>query len=142
MMKRWISIFVSLLLLVSHMSLTIGTHFCGGQPVMSKIVFGDTYLGCGMKNQEAECDKTGSSNDPEPGLNKTPCCQNHYKTIVSDDFVREASQLKANLVFALTFLYANPDFEISRKSTERHYNHYSFPPLNRDVQLFFKVFLI
>lgn len=142
MLHRCISVFVSFLLLASHMNLTIGTHFCGGQPIMSKIIFGNTHLGCGMSTQEAGYNSTCNSIPPEMGLNNIPCCKNHYKTMVSDGFLREAGTHKANLVLSLPILSANTDFCFHGKSGEQQFSSYSFPPFCRDVQLLFQVFLI
>jgi hypothetical protein len=61
------------------MYLTIGTHFCGGEAVERKILFGETHLGCNMPNMEEPCNILQRLIMMDV-LTKVPCCQNKYQT--------------------------------------------------------------
>ena len=50
-MKKFFSIILAVVLLASHMSLTIGTHMCRGEAIETRIIYGGSHLlGCGMED--------------------------------------------------------------------------------------------
>lgn len=142
-MKQFIPIILSFILLASQINLTKGTHFCGGEAVETKIMLGETHLGCGMMDMEEPCDDSGHTNNNQAGFNIIPCCQNEFQTIQgTDDFVKDAAQIVFNVGFSVTFIYTMLNFDLFPGSTNNFYTDYIFPPVEKDVQLLFQTFLI
>lgn len=141
-MKQGFSILLSFILLASHMYLTIGTHFCGGEAVETKIMLGETHLGRGMMDIEESCDDSNPAKN-ETNFNKTPCCANEYQNIHStSEFVKDTSQIVFNVEFAVAFIYNTLNLDLFSKSTHQVYSKYISPPLEEDIQILFQTFLI
>lgn len=142
-MKQVFSILLSFILLTSQVYLTIGTHFCGGVAVESKIILGETHLGCGMEDMEVPCDKSEKTNKNGAGYDKTPCCENEFQTIqTTDDFVKDAVQVDLNVDFAVAFIYNALNLDLFSKSSQQFYTEYISPPLEKDIPVLFQAFLI
>ncbi|MEY1638646.1 HYC_CC_PP family protein [Tenuifilum osseticum] len=142
-MKQIFSILLSFILLASHINLTMGTHFCGGEAVETKIILGEKHLGCGMMGMEQPCDGSEHSNNNQVRFNNVPCCQNEFQTIQGTaDFVKEAAQTVFNVDFTVAFIYTTLNLDLFPKSTHRVYTEYISPPLEKDIQVLFQTFLI
>jgi hypothetical protein len=142
-MKQTFSIILSFMLLASHMYLTIGTHFCGGEAIETKIILGETQLGCDMMDREEPCDDVANSNKSNTDLDETPCCENEYQTIQStNEFVKDAAQIAFNVDFAVAFIYTTLNLDFFPESTHQVYTEYISPPLEKDIQVLFQTFLI
>lgn len=143
LMKQFFSILLSFILLASDINLTLGTHFCGGEAVETKIIWGETHLGCGMMDMEETCDNSEHSNHNQLIFNNIPCCQNEFQTIQgTDDFVKETAQTAFNVDFALAFIYTTLNVDLFPKSTHQVYTEYIPPPFEKDILLLFQTFLI
>ncbi len=141
-MKQIFSILLPFILLASHMYLTMGTHFCGGEIVETKIMLGETHLGCGMMDMEEPCDDSNPTNKGT-NFNKTPCCANEYQTLQpTNEFVKDAAQIVFNVDFAVAFIYTTLNLDLFPKSTTKFYTEYISPPLEKDIQVLFQTFLI
>lgn len=123
--------------------MTLGTHFCGGKDIETKILLGETHLGCGMLDMEEACNNSKQSNQNRVSFNKVPCCQNEFQTIqVTTNFVKEAAQTVFNVDFALAFVYTTLHLDLFPKSSNPIYTEYISPPLEKDIQVLFQTFLI
>jgi len=150
MMKKVFSIILSFLLVASHMSLAIGTHFCGGEAVETKIIWGDTHLGCGMPDRTETCDTHGESCEVSHGplaqnihFEKVPCCKNEYHTVqITDEFVKDVAPQFLHVNFAVASIFTIQDLELYPKSTPQFYTEYNPPPLEKDLSILFQTFLI
>lgn len=143
MMKQIFSILLSFILLASHMNLTMGTHFCGGEAVETKVLLGETHLGCEMMDLVEPCDGSEHSNQNQVRFNNVPCCQNEFQTIQGTaDFVKEATQTFFNVDFAVAFLYTSLNLDLFPKSSHQVYTEYISPPLEKDISVLFQTFLI
>jgi hypothetical protein len=121
----------------------MGTHFCGGEAVETKIMLGETHLGCGMMDMEELCDDSEHTNNNQAGFNNIPCCQNKFQIVQgTDDFVKDASQIVFNVEFSVAFIYAMFNFDLFPGSTNNLYTDYISPPVEKDVQVLFQTFLI
>lgn len=141
-MKQIFSISLSFILLASHMFLAMGTHFCGGEVVETKIILGETHLGCGMMDMGEPCDNS-NHNKNETNFDKTPCCENEYQTVLStNEFVKDTVQIAFNIEFAVTFIYTTLNLDLFPKPTPQFYTKYISPPLEKDIQVLFQTFLI
>lgn len=143
MMKKGFSILLSFILLASHMYLTIGTHFCGGEVVETKIILGETHLGCGMLDMEKPCDDSENSNKNLVSFDKVPCCKNEFQTVqTTDEFVKDVAPQSFHVDFAIAIIYTTLDLDLFPKSTNQFYTEYIPPPLGKDIQVLFQTFLI
>jgi len=142
-MKKSLSIFLSFILVISHMSIIIGTHFCSGEAVESRIILGETHLGCGMMDMEESCDDSGKSDKNGVSFDKLPCCKNEYQNVQStNEFVKDAVQITLNVDFAVAFIYTSLNLDLFTKSTYQFSTEYISPPLVKDNQVLFQTFLI
>ncbi|MFO7670080.1 MAG: hypothetical protein R6W31_10515 [Bacteroidales bacterium] len=142
-MKKSFSILLSFILLAGHMSLAIGTHFCGGEVVETKIILGETHLGCGMMDMEEPCDGDEKSNTNEVRYDEVPCCENEFQTFQStNEFVKDAAQTTFNVEFAVAFIYTTLNLDLFPKSTHQFYTEYLPPPIEKDISVLFQTFLI
>lgn len=140
MMNRMVSILLSAFLLVSHINLTIGTHYCRGHAIETKILFGETHMSCGMADMDEYCDAHGAG---DLSNISSSCCENHYQALPeSDDFLKDAPQINVpvGLIAALVDPILNG--ELFPKKALQSYTDYLPPPLEKDVQVLFQTFLI
>lgn len=143
MMKKGFSILLSFILLSSHMYLTIGTHFCSGEAVETKILFGETHLGCGMMDMEESFNIPLNNDNKKTHFNKVPCCENEYQTLQStNEFVKNAAHQYFNVEFSISFIFTNLNIDILPKSIHQFYTQHISPPLEKDIQVLFQTFLI
>jgi hypothetical protein len=142
-MKKVFAITLSFILLVSHMSFIVGTHYCGGKTVESKLMLGETHLGCGMSDGMLSCSVTDETNTHKVTIENVPCCENQYQTIqVTDEFVKDATSFTFSVDFALAFIYATANFGLYAGIAPQSFTDYSPPPLEQDLQVLFQTFLI
>ncbi len=141
-MKQIFSILFSFILLASHINLTMGTHLCGGETVESKIMFGETHLGCGMAEMEDPCDNSEYTNNDQVSFDKFPCCANEFQTIQStDEFIKDA-QTTINVDFAVEYIYSTLNLDLLTKTTNQFHTEYNSPSIEKDIQVLFQTFLI
>lgn len=121
------------------MGLSFATHYCDGQVLKSKVVFGGDELNCGMEAMDDGC----ASKPTNPSITKKGCCENQYLSLnLEDDFQPSVAQKVIDTNFIFTFVYTfiellNPDIE-----QEVAYRDYSPPLRNMDSQVMFQSFLI
>jgi hypothetical protein len=143
MMKKGFSILLSFILLASSVSLTIGTHYCGGKAVESMLMFGDDHLGCGMADMEESCGHSEKTNDKEVGFDNSPCCANEYFTVqVTDDFVKDTTPVNFRVNFVAAFISILLNQEILSKSTHKLFAGYYPPPPGKNLQVLLQTFLL
>ncbi len=138
-MKEWLHISISLLLLISHLGLTVGTHSCGGEIVSSEFVFTNIDLDCCADKMMA-CEEEKSHG--EDLFKDVPCCENHYTTIdVVDDFLKSSTQISHNVISS-AFVFTILNSKLFQKATTNFYTDYSPPLLKKEIQSLFQVFII
>jgi len=141
-MKKIIAILLSAVFLLSQLIFTIGSHYCGGEFIESKIITGNTQLGCGMENL-GSCDNNNSSNDNDLSISSPPCCENQYETIqLSDDILSDIVRINSDIDFTAVFINPSKIQVLLSKSAKLFYADYSPPPLEKDIQMLFRSFLI
>ncbi|MFO7880022.1 MAG: hypothetical protein R6V52_08300 [Bacteroidales bacterium] len=132
---------MAFMLLAGHMSFTIGTHFCGGETVESKVLFNETHLGCDMMEMEKACEIPENHNN-KTGIDKAPCCENEYHTFLStNEFVNDAAPSVNYPDFAMAFVYTTSTLDLNTKASPRFYAAYRSPPVEKDIQVLFQSFL-
>jgi hypothetical protein len=141
-MSKFFSILLSVLLIASHMYLSIGTHFCGGEAVNTKLVLGKTQLDCGMDAMDEGCQHPEDSGQTGDRLEKAPCCENEYQTLDStDDFIKEFNVATLNFDFTASFFYVLLTLDLQPELKPILYAAYSPPLFEKDIQVLFQTFL-
>ncbi|MGM0551068.1 MAG: HYC_CC_PP family protein [Bacteroidota bacterium] len=98
--------FLFFIFFASHMYLTMGTHFCGGEAIETKIIVGETHLGCGTPVMEALFDHCQNADTYRKNFDKFSCCHNEYQTVhTTNEFLKEAAQITFTVEFAVTCIY-------------------------------------
>ena len=142
-MKAVFSILLSFFILISGLPLTIGTHFCGGKATESKVILESAHIGCEMANvgKSYNCEQ---SNNKDNHFSETPCCKNEYQNLQNiNNFVKESiQQVPFDLDFATAFVYTSLNLDLFPKPTNLFNTKYSPPPLEKDIQELFQIFLI
>lgn len=142
-MKNGFSILFSMILLASQMSLSFGTHLCGGEAVKSKILIGETHLECSMIDMDQSCDIPVHNDNKNTLLDNDLCCDNEYHTVqFTDEFINDAAQSIYKIDFAAAFTYTTLNLDLFPKSTHQFYTEYISPPIEKDIQVLFQSFLI
>lgn len=142
-MKKGFSILFSIILLASHMNLTIGTHFCNGNAVKTKIMLGEMSLSCGIICMDDTCGNTEKPNARNVHIENVPCCENEFRTFrTTDDFVKDAAQISFIVDFTIMFFYNTMNLDLFPKASTQSYSEYKSPPHETDIQVLFQTFLI
>lgn len=142
-MVKFTSLLLSFLLLASHSYLTIGTHFCGGEQVETKIIFGKTHLGCNMPDREGSCNIPAKNDDNKVHFDQIPCCENEFQTVqTTNEFLKEGMQHYFNVDFAVAFIYNILKVDLSSRTNHQLFTAYSSPPIEKEVQILLQTFLI
>lgn len=124
------------------MSFIIGTHYCSGEAIETKLILGETHLGCGMREMKETCRISDHFNKINT-YEKTPCCQNEYQTIQSSyEFLNVAAPLAYNVNDAITHNYPHLNLDLFPMSIPQIYTEYISPPLEKDIHVLFQAFLI
>ncbi len=142
-MKKFLSIFLSILLLASSAGVTMATHYCGGQAMVSQLMLGLAGLDCGMNDMDKDTACKTEDGSSESHLKTENCCENQYLSIDSEDTVItklsfHSPDLKFFLALAFTYLglhYTGVDH------TTRYLN-YSPPLLAQDIPVLHQSFLL
>jgi hypothetical protein len=141
-MKKLFSIVLAFMLLASHMSLVIGTHYCGGRAIESKLVFGALDLSCSMAEMEQTCNDSEAPGTEMFCLENVPCCENEYQVVqFTDNFVKDVAMLFFNDYVAAIFFYTTPKLGKTVK-VEHLSTVFTPPPVKKNVQVLFQTFLI
>ncbi|MEQ9304969.1 MAG: hypothetical protein RJQ14_13755 [Marinoscillum sp.] len=136
-MKKVVSISLTLILLLGNIGITHGTHFCGGQAVLSEFMIGQELMDCGMDMMEMRHSNEASS------FSIPDCCANEY--ISADTGEALKPQLTGKKILPLqtvvlpVLLYA---VEFSR-STDPNLTLIPSPPLiDQDIPVLIQSFLL
>ncbi|HET8837476.1 MAG TPA: hypothetical protein VFM82_00605 [Flavobacteriaceae bacterium] len=139
-MRKKISILLTLLLLSNATGIGYGQHFCGGHLMKSMIAFGEAALDCGMEKIPAACDK---ENHAQASVHNDGCCQNQLHKVTTDDNLG-GSQFQFD--FDQHFIISKNTISnvFGFISTDLNPNTFNYlpPPLEKDIQVLYEVFLI
>lgn len=136
-MQRTIAFLLSLLILLSSSGITYAQHYCGGQPVSSKVILGEEALSCGMVEMTKDTCHT------ETTIEKHSCCDDQYLSIDTDSHYNKA-QFEfpfLNFDFMSTVCTLLPQ-EIITDTKKENVQVYRPPPLHKNLQILYETFLI
>lgn len=137
-MKKGISIFLTVLLLVSSSGVAYAQHFCGGMEMLSKITIAAKDLSCGMELVGTHCD------DTDRVLEDEHCCENHVTQIqIDDDFAKAGFDIIFENIYIVDYLsvFQLGQVAITSKKTTSLAD-YSPPPIVFDLSILYDNFLL
>ncbi len=142
MMNSVLSVILSFLLTAGHVNFVIGTHFCGGEAVETRIMLGNMHLGCGMPDVEGSSDDQEKPNTNELCFDKAPCCENEYRIVqFTDEFLKDAAPQAMNAEFAPAFIYKSLNPGVLQGANHQLYTENISPHPEKDTQALFQTFL-
>lgn len=148
MIKSTFTILLSIILLVSHLNITIGTHYCGGKVVESKFLFGDTHLGCIMSDMTMKSVSSDAltnlsqSHKTRAVIFNKPCCENVFQSIQSTDEYTKDAPREIISDYAWAIVYAVLKTDNLPKIYRQFYSYNIPPPLEKKLHILFSTFLI
>lgn len=83
-MKRYLPVFLSIILVISGLHLSVISHYCGGKRVQTEVSFDPHAASCGMENDQSEAKR-------ETALHAPDCCSNRAAIYATDDFYQFSS---------------------------------------------------
>ncbi|MCB0481641.1 MAG: hypothetical protein KDC83_09420 [Flavobacteriales bacterium] len=137
-MKRYTSIVLAIILLLSSTNVTFAVHVCHGQVMESAIAFGTSELDCGMSLTIEVCD---FESDQESSISRK-CCDNHQYSIDTDDNFQTV--LKAEFPDRTIEITEPAHFDVQIFELDPIFGHSGLPPpkVTPDFQIDFQSFLI
>lgn len=118
----------------------MATHYCQGQAVSNKLVFGHESLDCGMQKTDEVCEINLSETEH---LKSKPCCENQYQSLQLDENAKLQTienAVNPSFLVALTFSFVN--YLVFNDQAFVQYADYSPPVSKEDIQVLFQTFLI
>ena len=134
-----ISLTLAVLFLAANVGVTIGSHYCGGEKVESKIMLASHNLDCGMANMATDCKhhKQNSKNQ----FSK-PCCENEFDFFqVEQEYEQPNFTDQIDLNFLVAFIQTSIQL-VNIENKEQHFLNYSPPLIKKDLQVLHQSFLI
>ena len=129
------SFFMALLVLLSTVSFTVDSHYCGDVLVDSSM-FGHVET-CGMQVQQ-------KSTSSECNITKKDCCSDEQLIVDGQDTLKTSFDKleKEQQLFVATFIYTYVNLFTEEQTENDTFKDYSPPPLVRDIQVLDQTFLI
>lgn len=126
---------LALIVLLSTVSFTVDSHYCGGILVDSSL-FGHVET-CGMEVQQQS---TSSKCD----ISKKDCCNDEQVIVKGQDTLKISFDKleKDQQLFVATFIHTYINLFFESQADFNSYKDYSPPPLIRDIQVLDQTFLI
>ncbi|WCO01289.1 HYC_CC_PP family protein [Psychroserpens ponticola] len=126
---------MALLVLLSTVSFTIDSHYCGNTLVDSTI-FGSAET-CGMEVKEKPSTK-------ECDITKKDCCSDEQFIVDGQDNLKTSFDKleKEQQLFVAAFIYTYINLFTESETENDTFRDYSPPPLVRDIQVLDQTFLI
>ena len=136
MLRRIISSFLILIVLIGTVGVSYDSHFCGGRFIKSKISFIPTTLSCGMKIV-----KQNKSEQNRDSFSRVCCSNEHSSFELGDNFIEGQS---GQLLFVNNLEIPEGIFEefTELKGTRYEFLGYSPPPQRENKLTLHQTFLI
>ncbi|PWH85186.1 HYC_CC_PP family protein [Brumimicrobium oceani] len=142
MLKRILSIFLMLVILVLNSGLTYITHYCSGEAVESTISLSHSDLSCGMTSMEMD---SCENDEHKEVIGKKGCCENEYHSISAEIDYNKA-QVSANthieFKFAVAFAYSFVSNYLFLQEEKPTFETYRPPFIDQDISVLHQVFII
>ncbi|KAA3656998.1 MAG: hypothetical protein DWQ10_14225 [Calditrichaeota bacterium] len=139
-MKKITATFLSLVLLVGNMGLTLATHYCGGHPMESVIILDAEPVGCDMMEMEQDCENTR----PAPqAVQQDDCCENTYQSLqLNIENIPLPTQATDVKLSDLTVSYIPLNLQEINSNSNINYSFSHPPSPKQDIPILIQSFLI
>lgn len=126
---------MALLVLLSTVSFTVDSHYCGDTLVDSSL-FGHVKT-CGMEVQQ-------QSNSSECDISKKDCCSDEQVIVEGQDTLKTSFEKldKDQQLFVAAFIHTYINLIFESQEDLNSFRDYTPPPLVRDIQVLDQTFLI
>ena len=126
---------MALLVLLSTVSFTVDSHYCGDTLVDSSL-FGHVKT-CGMEVQQ-------QSNSSECDISKKDCCSDEQVIVEGQDTLKTSFEKldKDQQLFVAAFIHTYINLFFESQEDLNSFRDYTPPPLVRDIQVLDQTFLI
>ncbi|HDR89765.1 MAG TPA: hypothetical protein ENN63_09100 [Bacteroidetes bacterium] len=139
-MRTWSAILLLLIMPLSQLGLGVGTHYCGGEAVSSRIMWGGNLPDCGMETGGETCRLPHESG---VSFTDVPCCDDRMETPPgTGEYIPEAASQFVNpgLAPGNGFPLAYPGIP-ETPSLPLHTGR-SPPTVKKNLQIYLQTFLI
>ena len=126
---------LALIVLLSTVSFTVDSHYCGDTLVDTSL-FGHAET-CGMEVQQ-------QSNSSECDISKKGCCSDEQVIVEGQDTLKTSFDKldKDQQLFVAAFIHTYINLFFESQEDLNSYRDYTPPPLVRDIQVLDQTFLI
>jgi hypothetical protein len=137
--KKFIALFLSLLMLGSQVGFAVSTHFCGGEVSDRAVSLVGSDVNCGMENQESSCTMEDTS---ENSIFEKSCCDNESHIYqLEEDFSKKQNSIEFETTFVSLFL-ANYTLLFNSEEKVAYANIPPPPLIQQNSQVLFQTFLL
>lgn len=134
-MKKFFSVILSLVILITSMGFTVSSHVCGGKRVKTVISVGKADVSCGMEKNANNC---ASKKQMKPN-----CCQDEVQLIQNDeDYTQQLTNFDFSPDFLIAFITSYVELFENETTEADFFSDHSPPPLIRDIPVLIQSFLI
>ncbi len=121
--------------------MSLGTHFCGGHAVESAIILADHSLGCGMEDEDNDCENHSTLDGYY--LTQKECCNNEFLFLqITDDFNKRIKNYSSESVSFKIAIVGYIDLLINTEYINPYVPESPPPLIEEDIQILFQTFLI
>lgn len=139
-MRRYLAIFLAILLLSSNLGFSANIHYCGGRAVKSNISIGESNLGCGMESSPGKCEEAIRADDQFQ--QKNCCSDQHHSLQVEEELDQKKVSAKQEPDFN-DLVFSSASYQLYSHSVDQYFFFDHPPPAQKiDLQLKHQVFLI
>ena len=141
MTKALISILLVCLFLFANLQMSLGTHFCGGRAVESAFILADHSLGCGMEDEDEDCESHSAFDGYNFGQKE--CCNNDFLSLqLTDDFNKRNKSFSSETIALEISVIGYVNLHINTAFLSPYVPESPPPLLEEDIQVLFQTFLI
>jgi hypothetical protein len=134
-MKQFLSVILSLVVLITSMGFTVSSHMCGGKKVKTVLSIGSSDVSCGMEKNRNNC-ATGQQM-------RDDCCQDEFQIIQNDeDYTQQITDFDFSADFFIAFVTSYVELFQTETTEIDFFTDHSPPPLIKDIPVLIQSFLI
>ncbi len=134
-MKKFFSVILSLVFLMTSMGFTVSSHICGGKRVKTVVSMSVADVSCGMEKTRNNC----ASGEQM----RSNCCQDEFLLMqLEENYTQQLTEVDFSNDFLVAFVVAYFDLIENTIAKKDLFHDLSPPPLIRDIPVFVQSFLI
>lgn len=126
-------------MLVSSMGFAVNTHYCSGKAVDMDFSIGLHNLDCGMNALSESCKNTSGNIT----VQAEPCCENQHELLQIDNTLEVQPAFVSMLVpFFVQETVHSVEISTTVEATQKIQSTYLPPTFDKDIQVFYQVFIV